>query len=119
MAFRCFCVNQAKRCEQLNHNMFMFFLCTWPDCTSPRKKSSVLQWLCHVLCWSLSHQFFIRFPFPIRCWPQWTKVRQTNNKLGKGATNISAKTCFSASHSLVPTPFSSLAIFSVFFSRQQ
>lgn len=76
-------------------------------------------WSCSVFvvfCASaLSHQFFIRFLFPIRCQPRWTKVRQTNNKLGKGATNISAKTCFSASHSLVPTPFSTLGISGLFF----
>lgn len=65
---------------------------------------------CHVLVWSLSHQFFIKFLFPIRCQPHWTKVKKTNNKLGKGATNISAKTCFSASHSLVAN--------TIFFSGQ-
>ncbi len=42
-------------------------------------------------------------------------MRQTNNKLGKGAANISAKTCFSASHSVAPTPFSSPGISVTFF----
>lgn len=41
-------------------------------------------------------------------------MKKTNNKLGKGATNTSARPRFSASHSLVPAPFSSLGISGAF-----